>query len=169
MQAVYNGFERVADARLRGATYKYAPAGKMESAPGRSGPSVGLPVIDRRHLTMFNGLRVTVISHPATFDALPVVVISHPAIFKGLPVTEIGHPVMSRALPVTVDGYRGINFLQICCGEQKASLSIRAARPGGCTTCRDMEVRRPAGRLSIPLFEGSCYFLFCQLKHREPE
>ena len=130
--------ERVADVKLSGATYKYAPAGKMEPAPGRSGPSVelpatvncllrgfdALPVRDRWHLTRFNGLPVTVISHPETFNglpvvvishaetfnALPVVVISHPAMFRGLPVTEIGHPVMFRALPVTVNGYRGIDI-----------------------------------------------------------
>ena len=127
--------ERVADAKLSGAIYKYAPAGKMEPAPGRSGSSVelpatvncllttfgGLPVIDRWHLTICNELRVTVISHPASFNAhpvivishletfnvLPVVVISHAERFKTLPVTEIAHPVMFRAFPGTVNGYWG--------------------------------------------------------------
>lgn len=91
--------EQVANAKFSGATYKYAPAGKG-SAPGRSGPSVelpvtvnclfatcdALPVIDRWHLTMFIGLPVTVISHLATFNALPVTVISHPETFNALPV-----------------------------------------------------------------------------------
>ena len=119
MLAVCIGFGRVADAKLSNATYKYAPAGKKEPAPGRSGPSIGLPAIvncllaafdalpvrDRWHLARFNGLPETVISHPETFKALPVAIISHPEKFNGLPVVVNSHAETFKGLPVTETGH----------------------------------------------------------------
>jgi hypothetical protein len=95
--------ERVTTAKLSVATYKYAPAGKTESVPGRSGPSVellatvncllrgfdALPVRDRWHLVMHNEFPVIVISHPETFNVLPETVISHQETFNGLPIVVI--------------------------------------------------------------------------------
>jgi hypothetical protein len=117
MQPVCNGLGRGVVAKLSGSSYKYAPAGKMEPAPGRSGPYVelpatvycllaafgALPVRDRWHLARFNGLPETIISHPETFVALPVVVISYAETFNAHPVTEIGHLDMFNTLPVTVN------------------------------------------------------------------